>query len=68
MIKQVIIRGAVTGVCAGLVIAGFAWVALIGIDKELDRQDAVRAYNCAHHGAAINKHAGKEICPPTVGG
>lgn len=41
---------------------------MAGLDKEAARQDAVRDYNCKHYAYAINKHAGKEVCPPTPQG
>lgn len=51
-----------------LFFAIFVMVVNVALEKEADRMDAVRDYNCAHYGAAINKHAGKEICPPTPQG
>lgn len=48
--------------------AAFGWVIVHGAEKEIARQDAVREYNCIHYGAAINKLAGSDICPPTPHG
>lgn len=46
----------------------FAIILREAYGRELDRQDAVREYNCKHYGAAINKHYGSEVCPPTPHG
>lgn len=40
----------------------------VGLDRESDRLDKVREYNCQHYGQAINKHYGEELCPPTPWG
>lgn len=46
----------------------FVLVVKTAFAREMTRQDAVRAWNCQHYGEAINKHYGREICPPTVNG
>jgi len=39
-----------------------------GFKRELRRQEAVQEHNCKHYGPAINKHYGREVCPPTPAG
>lgn len=67
-IKKVLIRGALVGIVGGMLMCGFAWALVEGLNREADRQDAVREYNCKHYGAAINKTYGQELCPPTPQG
>lgn len=67
-VGEVILRGAVTGATIAIVLGAMGWVFLEGLDREAARQDAVREYNCQHYGEAINKHYGREVCPPTVRG
>lgn len=40
----------------------------IAIEKEAERAQAQRDYNCRYYGAEINRHAGSEVCPPTPQG
>lgn len=67
-IKKILLRGAVTGVVAGLIISGMGWALVTGLNREAARQDTVRQHNCENYGAAINKHYGQELCPPTSKG
>lgn len=59
---------------AGILILAFAVVVMIvGLfvevsDREGDRMNAVEIHNCKHYGAAINKHYGRDLCPPTPHG
>jgi len=47
----------------------FIWAAIFAaIDKEAERAEAVRDYNCQHYGAAINRFYDSEVCPPTQHG
>ena len=50
------------------VIIGLAFLMPVVYEREVKRQDAVQEHNCKFYGAAINKHAGKEVCPPTPNG
>jgi hypothetical protein len=52
--------------CAFL--AAFWYIVPIAIDREIARQEAVKEHNCKYYGAAINKQAGREQCPPTPNG
>ena len=65
---RILLRGAFTGIVAGLILTGMGWALLEGLNREAERQDAVRQYNCTHYGEAINKHYGQELCPPTPQG
>ena len=70
--EKVLLRGALTGIVAGLILTGMGWALLgwallEGLNREADRQDAVRQYNCTHYGAAINKHYGQDLCPSNGG-
>lgn len=49
-------------------IIGLAYLMPVVFEREAKRQDAVQEHNCKFYGAAINKHAGKEVCPPTPNG
>lgn len=33
------------------------------LDRIEDQRRAERIYNCAHYGAAMNKHYGRKVCP-----
>lgn len=46
----------------------FAIAVEVGLDREAKRQKVVQKHNCEMFGDAINKFAGKEICPPTPKG
>ena len=63
MLKTILIRGAITGIVAGIILTAFGWAVLTGLQREAIRQDAVQEYNCKHYGAAINNHYGRELCP-----
>lgn len=58
--------GSIIGVV--LLMAAFVLVIKTSVEREGQRQDAVRVYNCKHYGKAINDYAGKEVCPPTPHG
>lgn len=52
-----------------IVCCAFFFIAIdIGFSREEKRKEVVRKYNCEHFGAAINKFAKEEICPPTPKG
>jgi len=57
-------------VCALTIFCVFTAVTILHIafDREMGRQEEVLKQRCASHGAAINRHTGKEICPPTIHG
>jgi len=63
-----ILRGALYCLVGSAVISLMGWALLTGLNKEADRMDSVRDSNCALYGAAINKHAGSEVCSPTPQG
>jgi hypothetical protein len=51
-----------------LAVIGFVVVALIGVDKEAQRQSESKGYNCKHYADSINETYGREVCPPTERG
>lgn len=51
--------------CCGI---AFGFALMIGLDKELERQEQVHHHHCKHYGKEINNHYGREICPPTPRG
>ncbi|MGB0817832.1 MAG: hypothetical protein ACPGQQ_02910 [Candidatus Puniceispirillaceae bacterium] len=61
---KIIINGLLVAVCT----VTFGWALVTGLDKELDRQEAVQRDNCAKYGQHINRMAGSEVCPPTPHG
>lgn len=38
------------------------------IESELQRREKKQEYYCDHYGHAMNKHYGREVCPPTPNG
>lgn len=43
-------------------------VANEAMSRESHRQEVVQEHNCKYYGPAINKMAGRDVCPPTVNG
>lgn len=56
------------GVAVALCAVALCYAVMIGLDKELDRQEAQTRYMCEYYGHAINKHYGHDVCPPTPKG
>lgn len=46
----------------GVVLFVLVYAFMIGLDKELARQEAQTQYMCEYYGHAINKHYGHEVC------
>lgn len=58
----------VNGALLAVLTITFGWALLAGIDKEIDRVEAVKQHHCKTHGQHMNKHYGREVCPPTPKG
>lgn len=65
---KTIIKTAVNACLLGTVITVLGFALNASLNKEADRMDAVRIDNCTKYGAAMNKHYGQEVCPPTPQG
>jgi hypothetical protein len=61
---QNIIGGVTLAVCG----VALCYAFMIGLDKELARQEAQTRYMCEYYGHAINQHYGHDVCPPTPQG
>lgn len=53
---------------AGFFFVGFPMLMSNSFERELRRKEVVHQHNCEHYGPAMNKHYGREVCPPTPRG